>query len=316
MATNSMRLAIKRGYCPRLAGLRAPRGGTSNVMRALMVLDRGRAGRMYVRRLSRHGLECVIRHPRDLLGGFAERDVQADIAVLSLDYEEISGPQIAWMLRQRYPAMPIVMFAEELGSWEAADIHDCGVNVLMKDGQGKGVLGQWVVPLLEMLEGNRRDSKRAAQYERIVRGVLGEARAPARLLDAHRIILYENWEMQKTAGPNKGRNCHAFWDGTAVCRECIATSALEQRKRVRKSWKTPGGRRMVGQAVPVTLERGEPAAVVVYGTNGMPCGDAVHAAPRGGSEGEGQHPWECFAPHEHGSDEGAPTVACLSQQKH
>ena len=73
----------------------------------------------------------LLENPQEALNMPPDYPVALDLAILILEYPSMSGPELAWRLRRRCPRLPILMRAEDLGTWEESDIRDLGVNVIV-----------------------------------------------------------------------------------------------------------------------------------------------------------------------------------------
>ena len=111
---------------------RAPEGGPE--LRRILIVAPGNKSRSNIRRFTDGGgLEYVIcNSPADTLDFSAAGDCEPDMVVLGVEYGSMGGPQLAFLLRRRYPDTTIVMFADGHGKWETADIYACGVDLIIR----------------------------------------------------------------------------------------------------------------------------------------------------------------------------------------
>ena len=236
-------------------------------LRPLAILDGKCLEWPSVRWLRRLGLECAACTPQEAPELLRGAQGALPFIILALDYESVSGAQVAWWLRREYPSVPIVMLAAQLVGWEPSDLFDCGINILIDQSEGEEAFRQQMRPLLDVLGESKKNEAKPAEYEQVVTGIVGQKPGLVRLIDSRRLILYENAEMQSAAGKNEGRSCFPFWDNAFACIDCIALAALEGGREVRKYFKTQSGKRGVVTAVPVILHNRECAVLEVYRFN-------------------------------------------------
>ena len=202
--------------------------------------------------------------PNEALSRLRNESHLFDIAMVGLEYESMSGPELAWRLRQRHPRMPIVMLAPDLGKWEAEEIYDCGVNVLLSEIAEVDALRGHIRLVLQRLLADAETGQQAKMYEQAVVEALGGRDLAARLVSAERLILYENARLRRIVGNNCGRNCFQFWGLEDACADCPAVEALERGSRVSKVGRRPDGGKVRVDAVPVTPADGTRAVVEIF----------------------------------------------------
>jgi len=233
--------------------------------RALAVFGPGSPELELLGELDELGLDCVVyTSPDEMLADWRGRGRTFDLVMLAIEYETMSGPELAWRLRRRFPPAPIVMLARELGTWDPEDIYDCGVNVLLEGSQDAGGLSRGVRPLLERLTTPSDAHAERDAYARIVLAALSGDVGPARIVSDERLILYENEHMQELVGDNTGRNCYDFWQPGAPCTTCAGVVALERNCRMSRVGRREDGVRVRSDALPVTLEDGTRAVVEIF----------------------------------------------------
>lgn len=238
---------------------------SSRLKRALAVFGHGSPELELLGELDELQLDCVVyTSPEKMLADCRGKGRTFDLAMLAIEYQTMSGPELAWRLRRRYPLAPIVMLARDLGTWDPEDIYDCGVNVLLEGPQDADGLKRGIRPLLERLSGRPETHAERDAYARIVLAVLSGDSKPARIVSTERLILYENDHLQELVGDNTGCNCYDFWRSGGPCATCISAIALENDCRTSRVARPEGGARVRVDAVPVTLEDGRRAVVEVF----------------------------------------------------
>jgi len=239
--------------------------GSSRSRLALAVFGCGTPELASVGELDQLGLDCVVyTSPEEMLADYRGEARTFDLAMLTIEYKTMSGPELAWRLRRRYPLTPIVMLARELGTWDPEDIYDCGVNVLLEGPQDADGLKRGIRPLLERLSTPSQAHAKRDAYARIVLAALSGDSKPARIVSAERLILYENEHVQSLVGDHTGCNCHDFWQQGGPCTTCAGVAALERDCRISRIGRREDGVRVRCDAVPVTLEDGSRAVVEVF----------------------------------------------------
>ncbi|MFH0962985.1 MAG: response regulator [Planctomycetota bacterium] len=206
----------------------------------------------------------LFEQPEEVLGVPAEQRIPFDVAFVHIEYPSMSGPELAWRLRRRYPTVPIIMLAEDLGTWDPSDIYDLGVNVLLERPNDPAALRSALLPVLGEVWADESEGAREEEFERLVAEATDRQAVPARIVNGRRIILYENAEMRELAGGNVGRNCFEFWGASSACADCLANASMEGARRLTRVTRTGSGSRMRVDAVPVVLSDGTPAAVEIF----------------------------------------------------
>jgi len=206
----------------------------------------------------------LLENPQEALNMPPEDRLALDLAILILEYPSMRGPELAWRLRRRCPRLPILMLAEDLGTWEESDIRDLGVNVIVAGLQDHESFKNHLTLLFEEHVGGVASPSHIAEYERIVNDVVGDPSVPARIVDSRRIILYENRPLFDLVGSNVGRSCFEFWDAAEACSDCLGFLALDTGRKSSRVLKTADGGKLRLEAIPVSLDDESQAVVEAF----------------------------------------------------
>ena len=233
--------------------------------RALAVFSPGVPERSLLDVLADLSIEChLLEDPQDALRIPPEDRPTVGLAILLLEYPSMSGPELAWRMRRRFPRLPILMLAEDLGTWEESDILDLGVNFIIEGPQDHRSFRKHLAHLVEQYVTDAAAPSRIAEYERLVNEIVGDESVPARIVDAQRIILYENRPMFSIVGSNVGRSCFEFWGASHACAQCHGFLAIETGQTSSRVMNTADGGKVRLDAVPLTLDDGSAAVLEVF----------------------------------------------------
>ena len=104
-----------------------PAAGRGSV---LIVDDEDPVRAMLTELLSGEGFECIEASDAErALELIDER--KPTMGVLDLALPGISGAELAWRIRKRYPDLPLIALSGQLGVWETDDLKDLGFERIL-----------------------------------------------------------------------------------------------------------------------------------------------------------------------------------------
>lgn len=106
------------------------RAGEGEARLALVVDDENKVRDLMVQALSEAGFRCLSapegEGALEVLG-----QERPHVAVLDLSLPGMSGAELAWRLKQRWPELPVLAVSGYLEQWDGDDLKDLGFSKLM-----------------------------------------------------------------------------------------------------------------------------------------------------------------------------------------
>jgi DNA-binding response OmpR family regulator len=181
------------------------------------------------------------------------------VAVLEIALPKTNGVECAWRLRNLAPPLVIAIASRDLGIWGVDELRDFGVNRVLAKPVDRRDFEKWLAGLVGSDDAKRNDAD-LHEYQRLAAEFSREKAFPyARVLDEHRVVLYENGAIVRDFGESVGRShtCFALLGGEAYCERCVVLDALETGEERAKKVELASGMRYSVLAVPVTASGGK-----------------------------------------------------------